>query len=104
MMPIFAALWVCQGLAPLRMLRVETYPPIRSVAHQAAGSTVGALGISCGNSGARRQGGQLHAATGEEPLGSNKESVGALALKQSNGRRTRSPATQAAAHGPRAAA
>jgi hypothetical protein len=57
----------------------ETVLDIGSVAHQPAGYDMITVRISRRNPAARRQGGNLHAAAGEECVGRDEEGIGALA-------------------------
>ena len=59
---------------------------VGSVAHQPAGCDKITIRISRRNPVARRQGGKLHAAAGEECVGSDEEGIGALARKGGKGR------------------
>src|SRR5208282_4357010 len=69
------------GLAPAGMAA-----SFAALAHQPANGDIFAVGKSRRNPVARRQSDNLDAAAGEEPVGSDKEGIGALARKRGKGR------------------
>ena len=59
---------------------------VGSVAHQPAGCHIITQRISCWNAVARRQGGKLHGAAGEECIAGDEEGIGTLTFKGGKGR------------------